>query len=112
MGRSLRLVVLGFIEAMDFTEREVGDNDEMVLSYGLLRACYKDCKMFLDASEGIESDGWGDVEFGNDIWFTRNGHGVGFWDRGRPNSDRLTEVCDGLFREMEVYKGDDGIWYC
>lgn len=30
---------------------------------------------------------------GNDFWYTRNGHGVGFWDRGyEQTGDRLTEA--------------------
>lgn len=31
---------------------------------------------------------------GHDFWLTRNGHGVGFWDRGLGElGDKLTEAC-------------------
>lgn len=48
---------------------------------------------------------------GHDFYLTRNGHGVGFWDRD------LGEVGDWLtamtkpFREASLYLGDDGNVY-
>ena len=49
---------------------------------------------------------------GRDYWFTRNGHGVGFWDREALNDDDLGDAltlgCDG---EVSIYKGDDGLIY-
>jgi hypothetical protein len=43
---------------------------------------------------------------GHDYWLTRNGHGVGFWDRGLGEvGDKLSEACGR--REMYVYRGDD-----
>lgn len=47
---------------------------------------------------------------GHDFWFTRNGHGVGFWDRdwiSKPVKERLTAACKKL-GERWVYVGDDG----
>ena len=47
---------------------------------------------------------------GHDYWLTRNGHGVGFWDRGLGAvGDRLSEAAGR--REVYVYLGDDGKVY-
>lgn len=46
---------------------------------------------------------------GHDFWFTRNGHGVGFWDRGfgRKLGDELTDACKAC-KEVTIELGDDG----
>lgn len=44
----------------------------------------------------------------NDLWLTRNGHGVGFWDRGLPEdiADRLTESAKALgYCDLGVSRG-------
>lgn len=46
---------------------------------------------------------------GRDFWFTRNGHGVGFWDRGLGDiGDRLSAACGWRtkFGEVHVWFGD------
>lgn len=49
---------------------------------------------------------------GHDFWLTRNGHGVGFWDRGIGEvGDRLTEASNKC-GEVHLYVGDDGAIYC
>lgn len=43
---------------------------------------------------------------GHDFWFTRNGHGVGFWDRRLGEvGDKLTEACKA-YGEVYVYFTD------
>ncbi|TIU88857.1 MAG: hypothetical protein E5W06_00380 [Mesorhizobium sp.] len=43
---------------------------------------------------------------GRDFWYTRNGHGVGFWDRGLGQvGDKLSAAC--RYRELNPYFGDD-----
>ncbi len=46
-----------------------------------------------------------------DFWFTRNGHGVGFWARPEVYSerfaDRLTNIAQ-KYGEVEVYVSDEG----
>lgn len=45
---------------------------------------------------------------GHDLWLTRNGHGVGFWDRGAGVvGERLSEMA-GLYGEENVWHDDDG----
>lgn len=52
-------------------------------------------------------------QIGNDLWFTAQGHGVGFWDRGLGAvGDRLTEIAgDTELADVEPYVGDDGLVY-
>lgn len=45
---------------------------------------------------------------GHDFWLTRNGHGVGFWDRGLPGAlgDDLSALAEAA-GALDVYIGDD-----
>lgn len=48
---------------------------------------------------------------GHDFWLTRNGHGVGFWDRGLGEiGDRLTEM-SRPYGDSDLYFGDDDKLY-
>ncbi len=48
---------------------------------------------------------------GHDLFLTRNGHGVGFWDRNLGNiGERFTEAANAL-GEILLYVGDDGKIY-
>ncbi len=50
---------------------------------------------------------------GHDFWLTRNGHGVGFWDRDYPEDapegigDMLSDIAQS-FGSADLYVGDDG----
>ena len=42
------------------------------------------CRNFVDAitwSPGVDLNELDPVQVGHDLWYTRNGHGVGFWSR-------------------------------
>ncbi len=106
----------GYVEALFFTESshcvmaidwpKDGDADgldgEIPADIGFcelapcaIASIMNDCAQFqLDNAalleQAAESDGYDMVQAGRDYWFTRNGHGVGFWDRG------LGEVGDSL----------------
>jgi hypothetical protein len=49
-----------------------------------------------------------DAFAGHNFWLTRNGHGVGFWDRGLPKDvgERLTKASRKA-GERYIYIGDD-----
>lgn len=49
---------------------------------------------------------------GHDFYFTRQGHGAGFWDGDWPADigEFLTECCEQL-GALEIYQGDDGLIY-
>jgi len=58
--------------------------------------------------------GYGEAAAGRDFWYTRNGHGVGFWDRGLGQvGDDLAALCGWRtsFAEINPYLGDDGLVY-
>lgn len=47
---------------------------------------------------------------GRDYWFTRNGHGCGFWDRDLGTiGDALSDAC--RYQSVDLYRGDDGRVY-
>ena len=61
------------------------------------------CKTFLDmlSLEARElADSW---EGGSDLWYTRNGHGVGFWEDDRGWGEHSRELADMARRMGEVY---------
>lgn len=55
----------------------------------------KDCAKFQAENAGLLSKAGDDWQNGSDFWYTRCGHGVGFWDRGYPDEigEPLTEAC-------------------
>lgn len=63
---------------------------------------------YLDAFVG---DSWANL--GHDFWLTRNGHGVGFWDRNEIDDEvgqKLTDIAKE-FGEVHPIVGDDGKIY-
>lgn len=60
----------------------------------------------------FEGIGGVSAKAGRDFWFTRNGHGRGFWDGDwpEPYATALDEATEA-FGEVDVYLGDDGKVY-
>lgn len=102
------------------------------LSDSALESMAEDCRRFqqanaADLSEAYAHPGYQDIFAshrhdceqgridalaGHDFWLTRNGHGVGFWDRDLDEvGDRLT-VASEAFGSVDMYVGDDGGVYC
>lgn len=90
----LRAFILGYIEAMLFAETATdsdGEEIENLAGYELSAAARDEaqqaCARFLDwhgAKVNLAiagSDDYDHTQAGRDLWFTRQGHGVGFWDR-------------------------------
>lgn len=71
----------------------------------------EDCNDFQWANKN-DLDEWGDMaDAGHNFCLTRNGHGTGFWDRGRGElGDRLSQACKP-YGEMNAYVGDDELLY-
>ena len=63
-----------------------------VASEAILNAILQ-VQCFLGAALPLLTEEWTDEQIGHDLWLTRQGHGAGFWDRGLPNGDKLTELC-------------------
>lgn len=49
---------------------------------------------------------------GHDFWYTRNGHGAGFWDGDwpEPYDKMLTKLAES-YGEFQTYLSDDGLIY-
>ena len=82
----------------------------------------RDCEAFqkaaADALEKAYATGYTEEQAGRDFWFTRNGHGAGFWDRGELDfavghlmtlGERLTDAAK-KFGEVYVTYGNGEIW--
>lgn len=129
-------LVRGYIEAAFFTSEDTEGRDESAVpeGYGFddlapeaLEDIVKDCQKFenqysatLAALVGLPyAGGTYDMEAaGRDFWYTRNGHGVGFWDRGFEDdaataAEVLTQALSWKreYGESYLYKGDDGKVY-
>jgi hypothetical protein len=114
-----------YLAAMLFTES--GDlacafglvADPAKISPELLASATADCRKFYNENHALFTDenckytGCTPDEYAaHDFWMTRNGHGVGFWDGGwaEPAATELHRASKA-FGEMEVYTGDDGMYY-
>ena len=63
-----------------------------------------------EAVEGYgEGYGYGVKQAGHDLWFTIQGHGVGYWEQvGEPHADTLDAAARRYRGAEELYTGDDG----
>lgn len=107
----------GYIEAMMFCECN-SDNDELAemtfddIATDTLANIMADCAKFQSDQGALLGAAYAEyiydeAQAGRDFWFTRNGHGVGFWDRMIGEiGDALAEACKP-WRELYVYAGDD-----
>ncbi len=72
----------------------------------------KDCEDFqqaeaADLALAYQHPGYDEGSAGHDFWLDRNGHGVGFWDRGLGAiGDRLSKAADA-YGTTYLYVGDD-----
>ena len=67
------------------------------------------CMWFVDRMLPWLGD-WDAGQAGHDLWLTRNGHGTGFWDRGREHGKRLSDFAHSMGKS-DAYIGDDGKVY-
>lgn len=118
----LRAFIAGYFEALYFAESATGNDGEEIdnLAGYELSATAKDegeqaCARFLDwHGEKVNlaiagSDDYDHTQAGRDLWFTRQGHGVGFWDRGLGMvGDDLSDAARS-FGEVHVFINDDGL---
>jgi hypothetical protein len=121
--KALDAFTQGYIEAAFFTSTGTPDDaglqdaDLSDLAPEAWQCMVSDCANFqlvwravLD--EACEVDGYDLTRAGRDFWYTRNGHGAGFWDGDLPDAlgEALTLACKG-WRELSMYRGDDGKIY-
>ena len=85
--------IAAYLEAVDFTE--LGEDGQPPIDAEIdedfLRESIIDCLAFYSRIECYLSPK--NIEqAGHDFWFTRNRHGVGFWDRPEVYGDTYTEM--------------------
>lgn len=110
----------GYIEAMYFTD--VNEDSDIPVGSELSDESWDyiryDCLTFIKDNERTLYDvinnsyAYDATQAGRDYWFTRNGHGTGYWDRSLPEraSKTLTQSATDQ-GTMTPYLGDDGfIW--
>lgn len=88
--KSLPAFVRGYITAAFFTEASEGGDEYEGKTFGditsgALAGIIADCEAFQAAAAPLLEEafdrGYSEERAGTDFWFTRNGHGAGFWDR-------------------------------
>lgn len=116
--------VRGYIEAMLFTDTggdsEIQDADLSQLALETWRKIVLECRAFKRTNRelldkaiehgGDEREPYNETRAGHDYWYTSQGHGTGYWDRG------LGEIGEALAKaarhhEKNLYRGDDGLIY-
>jgi hypothetical protein len=109
-----------YLETVIFTEEERlreeaeqngldPDEHSFDFSQEALERAKIDCEKFqAENAEAIETG----EHAGHDFWYTRNGHGVGFWDGDweEPWATQLDNASKA-FGHIDVYLGDDGLIY-
>lgn len=137
--RDLDAFTQGYIEALFFTEQGDGYPGEddgtaqglwLEVEPGLWsnELGFSDlapetlARIIADCAAFQESRAWADTletyhdadeaQAGHDFWYTRSGHGCGFWDGDWPTAAglMLTDLCD-KFGGVDAYLGDDGKVY-
>ena len=70
-----------------------------------------ECERF-QRENAADLAGFEESAAGADFWFTRCGHGVGYWDGDypEPQATRLTEASE-RYGNVDLYVGDDGVIY-
>lgn len=126
--QSLDSFTQGYIEAAFFTstgpdneEEGLGEASFAEIADSSLAGIIADCAAWQAANASLLEQAYGqqgkyerspyDAErAGNDYWYTRNGHGTGFWDRGLGEiGDKLADAC--RYHEVHMVRGDDGLIY-
>lgn len=112
-------MVGAYIQAMQWASTDSDDNylDQYELSEEARQAAIVACARFMDKHRGTMDllmaihPNYGYEEAGHDLFLTREGHGVGFWDRDLGHyGDVLTKYSKEI-GECSPYVGDDNLIY-
>jgi hypothetical protein len=131
--QKLDAFTIAYIEAIFFTacEENVGHPDTVAvqqLADSTLARIVFDCAQFQrraktggymggplildDLRVAPSPDCSAETHAGHDFWFTRNGHGTGFWDGDWEElaGEELTKIAK-QFSNLDLYRGDNGSLY-
>lgn len=118
----LNAFIAGYFEALYFADSATNCDGETVenvagvdMTEEAREECRQDCAQFLDLAGDkvnlaiVGSDDYDHTMAGRDFWFSRQGHGAGFWDRGLGLvGDDLHKVAE-LFGEKHLYINERGL---
>ena len=119
--------VQGYIEAMFFTSTGSADDGDLQnarfdeMDGDTLADIIATCERFqhenadtLSAAYDLTDDSgaaYDESRAGNDLWYTSNGHGTGYWDRELGDTGDALADSARKFRGRDLYRGDDGKLY-
>ncbi len=107
----------GYVEAMFFADIDTPDHETdgmrpADLSAGSVARIVFDCARFQRRSLELlckaYETGYSEAQAGADFWFSRVGHGVGYWDRGLGELGDDLHAAAQAMGERNVYLSDDG----
>lgn len=109
---NLPLDAAGYLECAEFTSAEDYGDDCKGWHDSAIAEARLACQVFGATADPDDIDaylasGLDYRDLGRDIWFSRNGHGAGFFDR---DADGLQAVAEQM-GEVYVCQGDDGFLY-
>jgi hypothetical protein len=99
-----------YLEAVAFTEG-FDCIEDLNLSDEARESALEDIKGFAELSGDILSDY--SASFAGNLWYSRNGHGVGFFDADTYSEQHKTQLQKNAktFGSSDFYVGDDGLGY-
>lgn len=111
----------GFLESALWSSTDNADDsggEPLDANYGVsdiapetLASLLKDCDDFCEANAELLEQAGDDAQNGHDFWLTRNGHGVGFRDRGYGAVGKELSAACKPYGSVDLYVGDDGKIY-
>lgn len=110
------IIANAYVEALYFTDGQYSDEDSFTTENELsIEAMTSTLVQVWAFWVTVRADVPADADLkriGRDLWFTRNGHGAGFWDGDWPEpfATRATDASKTL-GEVTPYLGDDGLVY-
>jgi len=91
------------------------------IAFSSLLSMARECRDFMQAnsddlsafcSEYSPTGNFSEIECaGHDFWLTKNGHGVGFLDRGLSDLGKRLSAASKVYGSTDLYLGDDGKIY-
>jgi hypothetical protein len=116
------LFVLGYLESAFWLISEEYEEAAKSVNYADFdeeswNEILQECKDFQESNAALLEEAYGIRDYnrssaGHDFFLTRNGHGVGFWDRDLGAvGDKLTEAAK-VYGETSLYITSDGQVHC
>lgn len=106
--------VEAYIEAALWADSPRDDDDQTIdadLAFDTRLEMQREAGDFYDANTAdILAYAQGVTQAGHDLWFTRVGHGVGYWEEKGEAAERLDKAAKAL-GSVELWIGDDGWIY-